>query len=132
MCNVNFNAIWPPPSPAKHHYALTSEISIQGEGDGTGCAVVNQLWAWLILNHEKCFTVKQKTILQLIENCTCGTIPFPLYRDFPVATNCWSRGSKLERGKDFSPERRNDPTLLPHPWPDPQSACPWLYWRRLI
>ena len=62
------------------------EISIQGEGDGTRCAVVNQLWAWLILNHEKYFSVKQQPILQLIDNCTCGTIPFPLYRDFPGET----------------------------------------------
>ena len=53
------------------------EISIKGEGDGTGCAVVNQLWAWLILNHEKYFSVMQQPILQLIDNCTCGTIPFP-------------------------------------------------------
>ena len=65
---------------------LTREISIQGEGDGTGCAFFNQLWAWLILNHEKYFSVKQQPILQLIDNCICGTIPFPLYRDFPALT----------------------------------------------
>jgi hypothetical protein len=35
--NPTFNAI----------LSLHREFSIQGEGDGTACAVVNQLWAWL-------------------------------------------------------------------------------------
>ena len=48
-----------------------------GEGDGTGCAVVNQLWAWLILNHEKYFSVKQQPIVlhdvlyKLLVRCRC-------------------------------------------------------------
>jgi hypothetical protein len=32
------------------------------------------------------------TIVQLIDRCTCGTIPFPLYRDFPdwsLTEHCW-------------------------------------------
>ena len=65
------------PHPFKCWVPLTREISIQREGDGTGCAVVNQLWAWLILNHEKKISVKQQPILQLIDNCTCSSIHFP-------------------------------------------------------
>ena len=33
------------------------EISIQEEGDGTACAVVNQLWAWLFTNSKKYFKI---------------------------------------------------------------------------
>ena len=51
------------------------DIYIQGEGDGS---FVNQLWAWLILNYEKYFSVNQQPILRLIDNCTNGTMPFPL------------------------------------------------------
>ena len=47
-----------------------------GEGDVTLCAVVNQLFARLILKHEK--RIQQQPIIKLIENYTGGTIPFPL------------------------------------------------------
>ena len=59
------------------------EISIQGEGDGTACAVFNQLWAWLFTNCEKIFPINQQPILQLVDDCTSGIETFPLYRDFP-------------------------------------------------
>ena len=35
--------------------AVAREIAIQGEGDGTACAVVNQLWVWLFTNSKKIF-----------------------------------------------------------------------------
>ena len=35
----------------------------QGEGEVTSGAVVNQLWAWLILKHEQYFLIKQQPIL---------------------------------------------------------------------
>ena len=31
------------------------KILIQGEEDGTACAGINQLWAWLFILHKKCF-----------------------------------------------------------------------------
>ena len=46
------------------------------EGVDCTCAVY-QLGAGLILNKETYFSVKQQPILQLIDNCTSSTIPFP-------------------------------------------------------
>ena len=61
----------------------TRETSIQGEGDGTACAVVNQLWAWLFTMCRKYFSKHQQPILQLFDNSTSGILNFLLYRDFP-------------------------------------------------
>ena len=58
-------------------------ISIQGEGDSTACAVVNQLWAWLFTNNKKYFSNHQQPILQLVDDCISGIVTFPVYRDFP-------------------------------------------------
>ena len=63
----------------------TRENSLLGEGDGATCAVFNQLWTWLISKYEKCFSVNQQPILQLIDNWT-SAISYPLYRDFPADT----------------------------------------------
>jgi hypothetical protein len=47
--------------PSKLEPSLTSslnlprEFSIKGEGDGTACAVINQLWAWLFQNKTNIF-----------------------------------------------------------------------------
>ena len=58
-------------------YATSIEISIQGEGDGTAFAVLNQLWAWLFTNCKKVFLIYQQPILQLFDNCRSGMVTFP-------------------------------------------------------
>ena len=52
---------------------IAKESSLQGEGDYTACAVVNQLQTQLL----------KKVKTQLITSCTSTLMPFPLYRDFP-------------------------------------------------
>ena len=52
------------------------EVSIEGGGDGTASAAVNQLWAWLLTFSKK--IIHQQPILQLVGNST-----LPLHRDFP-------------------------------------------------
>ena len=59
------------------------DISIQGEGNDNFCAVINQLWGRLIFKYEKYCLMGQQPNLQLIDNCTSCTLPFPLHRDFP-------------------------------------------------
>ena len=66
---------------------LIREISIQGEGDGTACAVVNQLWASLFTNNKQYFSMRQHLILQLVDDCASGKVTFSLYRDFPDLIN---------------------------------------------
>ena len=39
----------------------------KGEGESTACAVVNQLWAWLLNMHEKHFLIHQQPTLQLVD-----------------------------------------------------------------
>ena len=81
---------------------MTREISIQGEGDGTSCAVVNQLWAWLFTNSNKKISMHQQLILQLVDNCTSGILTFPLYRDFPVFLRVLCSNLKLRNLIFFS------------------------------
>ena len=64
------------------HYK-SREISIQGERDGTACAVNNQLWALLFTNSKKYFSIHQQPILQLVDDYTSGIVTFLLYIDFP-------------------------------------------------
>ena len=49
-----------------------------GEEDGTPCAAVNQLWAWLFTNSKK-NRMHQRPILELVDVCTSGLVTFPLY-----------------------------------------------------
>ena len=47
-----------------HVQQLLARQFLHGKGDGTTSAVANQLWAGLVLNNEKYFSVKQQPILQ--------------------------------------------------------------------
>ena len=46
--------------------SVNREICVQGEGDGTASAVVNQICAWLLTNCKKNFTNTPTA------NCTAG------------------------------------------------------------
>jgi hypothetical protein len=59
------------------------EVSIQGEGDGTIRTNIKQLWARLSHNSCKYFALVLQPSLQLVDICTCGTIPFLMYKNFP-------------------------------------------------
>ena len=56
---------------------LYREISIQGKGDGTTCAVNNQLWAWLFISIKNYLPIHQQPILQLVDDCTRGIVSLP-------------------------------------------------------
>jgi hypothetical protein len=76
----------------------------------TACAVVNPLKKWLFVHIEYFVLFLKQPSPLLIDDCTCGTIPFPLYREFPdpaylcldgfiiffswnFLLECWLRGS---------------------------------------
>ena len=56
-------------------YYVTREIFIQREGHGYSSS------------KKKFFLLEQSPIPQLVDNCTYGTMAFPLYKDFPDVTN---------------------------------------------
>jgi hypothetical protein len=68
-------SILPKPIPGKSLY--------RGRGY-TACTVVNPLKKWLF--REKDFVLFLRQPSPQLVDCTCGTIPFPLYREFPAYT----------------------------------------------
>jgi hypothetical protein len=55
----------------------------RGRGS-TACAVVNPLKKWLFEQRKYFVLFLKQPSPQLVDDCTSGTIPFPLYREFPV------------------------------------------------
>jgi hypothetical protein len=49
----------------------------------TACAVVNLLKKWLFVQRNFFILFLRQPSPQLVDDCTCGTIPFPLFREFP-------------------------------------------------
>ena len=64
-------------------YGSIREYYVEGEGDGTAWAVINQLWDRLLLEYKKYFLLNQQPIRQLVDNCTSSNNLYPLNRIFP-------------------------------------------------
>ena len=93
------------------HFMLISWNYIAGKSLYRGKGMVSLVklstndglgWLW---KEKTIFVMKQQPILQLIDSCTSGTLPFPLYKDFPflLLLKIWQKivAKKLQLKKKF-------------------------------
>jgi hypothetical protein len=63
---------------------LSREISYRGKGTAPYLHSSNNCWLGCHTTIENIFSLVPQPILQLVDDCKCGTNPFPLYINFPT------------------------------------------------